>query len=661
MLLAAGALLLGCGGAAPAPRSVPAHKPLPDYLVADAPLDLDAAARGITLAGAAIDDAAAPLAAQRDGASCSRDGWCWESPSPAREHLRAVWAERSDRVFAVGDHGTVVRYDGHNWLREATPSQAQLVGIVPSRTGLSALGSRGELLQRDAHGWRRGPGPREAAGDGRRVSVRAVWGGSQKAVTVGDGGNSWLHDGVRWRELTTGTGANLRHVAGFSPRRVFAVGDDGVVLRFDGARWHRWPSPSREPLQRVWVDGKLVIAASATRSFLHDGERWHDAPPPGLLGCWRHTRVIYCVSPESTWVLVRDRWTEYSAGTLTRGLNGLHSPDGRRAFAVGERGSIHHYDGRRWSSQSGGHHGHLRAIWGHSADEGSADEGAADEVWAVGDSGAILRRRDGSWSFAADLPTVHSLRSVWGSSSDDVYAVGDAGSMAHFDGNAWRTVRVPTSLNLNAVWGRGHDDVYVAADRGHYLHFDGRRWSLTRLPSHDQPLMAAGTGPRGVWLLALAGGGWHSGDVHSGDVHTGGALDTGGAMVGPHGALVRDAWLGGDGRGFTAGVPVLGFDGEHWLREAVAANDSESVWGFDDGQAYLVGAGGSIHKRDNEGRWALHDSGTRRALHGVWGASADEVFVVGDDGAILRRRSTPTATTTAARPPATEPIAAASP
>jgi hypothetical protein len=38
--------------------------------------------------------------------------WTWQNPVPQGNHLRGVWGSSGSDVFAVGDDGTILHYDG---------------------------------------------------------------------------------------------------------------------------------------------------------------------------------------------------------------------------------------------------------------------------------------------------------------------------------------------------------------------------------------------------------------------------------------------------------------------------------------------------------------------------------------------------------------------
>ena len=85
------------------------------------------------------------------------------------------------------------------------------------------------------------PGPADtlhwlAQPTGVTVDLYSVWGDSHSDVfAVGDSGTILHYDGSVWSRQSSGTTANLRGVWGNSATDVIAVGDSGTILRFNGA------------------------------------------------------------------------------------------------------------------------------------------------------------------------------------------------------------------------------------------------------------------------------------------------------------------------------------------------------------------------------------------------------------------------------------------
>ena len=72
----------------------------------------------------------------------------------------------------------------------------------------------------------------------------------------------------------------------------------------------------------------------------------------------------------------------------------------------------------------------------------------ASELWAVGDSGAIVHYNGSAWSLIPNSPTTATLHGVWGTAANDVWAVGDSGLILHFDGSEWSKKRHSHYANL---------------------------------------------------------------------------------------------------------------------------------------------------------------------------------------------------------------------
>jgi|GEM_PF-3980547 len=67
----------------------------------------------------------------------------------------------------------------------------------------------------------------------------------------------------------------------------------------------------------------------------------------------------------------------------------------------------------------------LWEIWGSSA----------SDVFAIGDSGTLLHYDGQSWN-SVDIGTTNGLGGIWGSSASDIFAVGLSGTVLHYDGQS---------------------------------------------------------------------------------------------------------------------------------------------------------------------------------------------------------------------------------
>ena len=170
--------------------------------------------------------------------------------------------------------------------------------------------------------------------------------------------------------------------------------------------------------------------------------------------------VTYSVTYSPNQVSLYD-WTEMISGTNDRvwGVWGTSSSD---VFAVGNYGTILHYDGSTWSEMSSGTTEYLCSVWGISH----------SSIFAVGNNGIVLHYDGIQWN-AVNSGTPHALRCVWGTSPNDVFAVGDYGTILHYDGSTWSIMEQYTQKWLYGVWGTPSSDIFAVGKYGTILYYDG--------------------------------------------------------------------------------------------------------------------------------------------------------------------------------------------
>lgn len=210
------------------------------------------------------------------GVAAHFDGSAWTLvETSVRNNLERVSAVAPDDVWAVGQGGAVVHWDGTEWTRvevgmigglydvwadadtvwlaggggafrydRATGSITDTLtdmsfrAVHPMGTGAVAGGLNGTLMRYDGEGW--------VAQELREgVSVLGLWAGESSAWAIGyqsggpmgRGGALVGFDGESWTEEYSGSTKYLRAIDGTDPNDLWAVGDDGTVLRYDGVSW----------------------------------------------------------------------------------------------------------------------------------------------------------------------------------------------------------------------------------------------------------------------------------------------------------------------------------------------------------------------------------------------------------------------------------------
>lgn len=165
----------------------------------------------------------------------------------------------------------VLRYNGRCWRRLATGAQGALwwVTYEPIDGSLYMVGEGGLILRYDLE-----TGAFERQDTPGDPVLFGVWGQRSDDIwavggDVGDengGGVLWHFDGVAWTPVDLsavlpGGVPTLFKIWGRSADEVYVVGQAGTILKFDGVRWQRLPSPTNRPLFSVHGNADVVIAS----------------------------------------------------------------------------------------------------------------------------------------------------------------------------------------------------------------------------------------------------------------------------------------------------------------------------------------------------------------------------------------------------------------
>jgi hypothetical protein len=270
-----------------------------------------------------------------------------------------------------------------------------------------------------------------------------------------------------WTPMTSGTTNNLWGVWGSSGSDVFAVGDNGTILHYNGSAWSSIENPlngTNTTLRDVWGNsGNDVFVVGYNGIILHyNGSNWSSMSSGAgiLFSVWGSSGSdVFAVGTSGTIVHYNgSNWSSMSSGA-TGFLFGVWGSSGSDVFITGTSGILH-YDGSSWSSMSSGH-SFLNA-WGSSG----------SDVFAVGLSSVIPHYNGSSWS-SMSSGTTELLYNVWGSCSSDVFIVGEHGTILHYNGSNWSSMSSVTTRHLNDVWGSSGSDVFAVGDNGTILHYAG--------------------------------------------------------------------------------------------------------------------------------------------------------------------------------------------
>lgn len=301
------------------------------------------------------------------------------------EDLKCVWGRSAKNIFAVGENGLILHYNGN-----IDNTWAKMTSNVSN-------------------------------------DLRGVWGTDNKAFAVGNGGIILCYDGNVdnnvWMKMASNTSKDLFGIWGDSEKNIFAVGDSGTILYYNGSSWTKMPSVSFYPLYGVWGSSKTDVFAVG--------------------GNWNSSVIL---NYDNTGI--SQNWTEMlvSGADIPYGVWGASKDN---VFAVGNSGTILRYSGNICNEMDSGTSEYLRMVWGSSE----------ESVFAVGMDGIILHYDGSVWEKIASGIS-EDLYGIWGTSEGDMFAVGRLGTiLCHRNADLGDAV---SGLKILAGMESGH--IYACTD-----------------------------------------------------------------------------------------------------------------------------------------------------------------------------------------------------
>ncbi len=245
---------------------------------------------------------------QNDNSGGRPNATLWSRPfdESGAGALSSVWGSSPDDVFVVGGvpaQGEIYHFDGRAWTEMNAPNVGLLVwafGFGPD--DVFAVGVDGAAAHWDGQTWR-------ALNPGTDADLWGVWGTAPDDLWIvggvtGVGPPILLHyDGENFEPFeipeNDRNATSLFKVWGIGSK-IFAVGERGLIIEFDGSTWKQTPAGALadEDFVSLWgVSESQIVAVggrSGARIALYDGQKWETIAPTGTPGL----NGVFMVSPD---------------------------------------------------------------------------------------------------------------------------------------------------------------------------------------------------------------------------------------------------------------------------------------------------------------------------------------------------------------------------
>lgn len=340
------------------------------------------------------------------GGSCSPKCWTQTDLPGVTQSIRAIWGAASNDLYAVGNLGLILRYDGQTWSRSPYARAPLTTGTLTASYGVP----------------------------NNQNSALQIFGPIDTNLNV-DASNITVATGFS----TTSQAINA--VYGLSANEIMAVGNNGLVMRYNGTSWATIPSGTTNSLTGVFINnsprfyyisganGFIARADQTLSGFTVQTKNVPPAPNPNTT-----TQYLYAMGGSSMFNLYV---TSYS-GVIYRTTDGVswnqilpapnttetyyvayYHPTSGRVYLGGTNGQLIYYTGASFQTLSTGTTASIYSMWGTTGTQA---------MW-VGGTGGTLLKFDGTTFTPLKSGVIGTIRTLWGNNLTDVWAAGDAGTI----------------------------------------------------------------------------------------------------------------------------------------------------------------------------------------------------------------------------------------
>lgn len=548
-------------------------------------------------------------------AICGSGGFCWENPLPQGNRLFKVWVGGANDAWAVGDHGTILRWNGVALTRYDSGTIADLTDIsFASSTDGWIVGGGGTVLRWNGTAWSAASTPAPAVA---LVGVSAF------------GGEVWIFpaagDALHWSAGSWST-VSIAPLTSVAATYTSGAGDiwlanaTGSTVHLESGAFVARGS-SLNPVTAIWGSGSdAYVGSNGTDVAYWNGSTWGALPVlPSYtyaLGGWS-SGPSHVVVAGTSGALRHFDGANWSAPLVTALHPDLEDVGGHGVdvFAVGEGGSVFQSktSGQSFSRLTSGE---TRAFVGIAGID-------TNDLWAVDAFGDVYRRQ-GTAMWNGPLPA--------GQSSPNAIAVGDVvwiagalGKVTRFDGSGFSAApSTGTTKPFYGAWAQGAA-AFVVGD-SYIMRWNGSGWTSEYNNPATNLYGIGGPSPTDLWAVGLTGTMLHRG-----------ANGAWSAVTSMTSARLTAVWsLEGHVVAVGRDGTILRYDGTTWHNESQPGyGNLTAVGGTGPNDLWITGEFGTLLRNTGSG-WSAYVASTSNTLTGIL-ALDGHVWLAGRSGTILRR------------------------
>jgi hypothetical protein len=273
--------------------------------------------------------------------------------------LRAVWVAETGDVFAVGHEGVIEQRDASGWQPAYFGGPQDVWNALGgnSASDVYAVGDSGKFIHYDGNAW-------TPVNSGTTAQFNAIWVSPGDVIMAGDSEIREWENGTVQPMAGGFTGGAIHDVWGLSRNSLFAVGNRGLILHFDGGEWRRMDWGGTVRLWAVWgraaddvfVAGEGAPFYGATRYYagtmLHyDGATWRRLESEGVRSVatlWGSANDgLLGLSGDQLCALEGHQWVPLPVGIADVSAADMYGASGGDIYLVGTGVARMHVERRR--------------------------------------------------------------------------------------------------------------------------------------------------------------------------------------------------------------------------------------------------------------------------------------------------------------------------